>query len=163
MLLNTLADSFNAQINTKLQSNASAMESLQAQNTALQASYARLQSELSHLSGLDAAIETNTRILHETMREADRVMSDAKHRKRPEVDDVLVAPTVVAGQLYREAGEVEGLKETRVVLGRGLDGGVVGAAEFVKVLRATAREEFLKKALIRKIGRGLGLDEVENR
>lgn len=125
-------------------------------NAALQ----RLQSEISHLAHLDAAIDTNTRILHETMREADRVMEDAKHRQRPAVDDVLVAPTVVAGQLYREAAEVEGLGEVRGVLGRGLDSGVIGAGEFVKILRGTAREEFLKKALVKKISRGLGLEEL---
>lgn len=161
-LLSALADNFNAQINSTLQSNSSAMQSLQAQNVALNAAHQRLQSELSHLSHLDSEIEANTRILHETMREADRVMEDARHRKRPEVDDVLVAPTVVAGQLYREAAEIEGLKEVRGVLGRGLDGGVIGVGEFVKVMRATAREEFLKKALVRKIGRGLGLEEIDH-
>ena len=67
------------------------------------------------------------------MREADRVMEDAARRQVPDVDDVLVAPTVVGGQLYILAAEERGLKEGMFVLGRGLDRGRVGAEVFIKV------------------------------
>jgi ESCRT-I complex subunit TSG101 len=69
----------------------------------------------------------------DAMREADRVMEDAAKRRVPDVDDVLVAPTVVGGQLYVLAAEERGLKEGMFVLGRGLDKGRVGAEVFVKV------------------------------
>lgn len=67
------------------------------------------------------------------MREADRVMEDAGRRRAPDVDDVLVVPTVVGGQLYGLAAEERGIKEAMFVLGRGLDRGRVGADVFVKV------------------------------
>jgi len=79
------------------------------------------------------ALASNEQILRDTMREADRVMEDAARRHVPDIDDVLVAPTVVGGQLYTLAAEERGLKEGLFVLGRGLDRGRVGAEVFVKV------------------------------
>jgi ESCRT-I complex subunit TSG101 len=125
---------------------------------------------------LDAALASNERILKDTMMEADRVMNDASRSAAPNVDDVLVAPTVVGGQLYTLAAEERGIQETLFVLGRALDKGRVAPEVFIKVClhysgrrrtaltreqqtRSLAREQFLKKALIKKIARGMALDE----
>lgn len=67
------------------------------------------------------------------MVEADRVMEEARMRKVPDVDEVLVAPTVVGGQLYNLAAEEKGIADVMFVLGRALDKGRVGADVFVKV------------------------------
>ena len=67
------------------------------------------------------------------MLEADRVMTEARTRKVPDVDEVLVAPTVVGGQLYTLAAEERGIADALFVLGRALDKGRVGADVFVKV------------------------------
>jgi ESCRT-I complex subunit TSG101 len=67
------------------------------------------------------------------MIEADRVMDDARKRKAPDVDDVLVAPTIVGGQLYTLAAEEKGIADALFVLGRALDRGRVSADVFVKV------------------------------
>jgi ESCRT-I complex subunit TSG101 len=154
-----------------------------AQQAALQTAYTRLQAELDQLQQLDAALASNEKILRDAMLEADRVMDDAKRRKVPDVDEVLVAPTVVGGQLYGLAAEEKGIADALFVLGRALDAGRVGAEVFVKVsahlrvesvgavqrvngeqqTRSLAREQFLKKALIKKIARGMGLDEYQMR
>lgn len=97
------------------------------------------------------------------MREADRVMDDAQRREAPDVDDVLVAPTVVGGQLYGLAADERGIADALFVLGRALDRGRVGADVFVKQTRSLAREQFLKKALIKKIAKGMALDEYQMR
>lgn len=67
------------------------------------------------------------------MREADRVMEDARKRKVPEVDEVLVAGHVVGNQLYSLVAEEKACADAVVCLGRGLDRGVVGVEGFVKV------------------------------
>lgn len=51
----------------------------------------------------------------------------------PDVDDLLVAPTFVGGQLYSLVAEEKGIADVLFVLGRGLDGGRVGVEGFVKV------------------------------
>ena len=60
-------------------------------------------------------------------------MEDAKHRKVPGVDEVLVVPTVVAGQLYELVADERSLEECRGVLAKALDRGRVGGDVWAKV------------------------------
>ncbi len=67
------------------------------------------------------------------MRDADKVLEDAKRRTVPNVDEVLVAPTVVAGQLYQSVAEEKAIEESRGVLGKALDKGRIGSGVWAKV------------------------------
>ncbi|KAI9813485.1 MAG: hypothetical protein M1827_004161 [Pycnora praestabilis] len=135
--------------------------SLHVQHHALQTAAQSLTQELQQLRSLDQILTTDERILHESMHEADHVISSAGTRSVPGVDEVLVAPTVVGGQLYELCAEEAALADILFVLGRGLDRGRVGGEGFVKQTRGLARERFLKKALIKKISRGMALTEDE--
>ncbi len=75
------------------------------------------------------------------------------------MDEVLVAPTVVGGQLYELVAEERAIGDAIFVLARGLDMGRVGVEGWVKLTRGLARERFLKKALVRKIVKGMRLDD----
>jgi ESCRT-I complex subunit TSG101 len=132
-LLKALSSTLIAQLNQTVISNQSAMRPLQAQQNALRQAHARLQSELDQLQQLDAALASNESILLNSMREADRVIEESRTRKVPDVDEVLVAPTVVGNQLYVLCAEERAVGEAMFVLGRGLDGGRVGFDVFVKV------------------------------
>jgi ESCRT-I complex subunit TSG101 len=110
-----------------------AVAPLRAQRAALQSAYSRLQSELGELQQLDAALASNEQALKGAMVEADRVMEDARRRKAPDVDDVLVAPTIVGGQLYTLAAEEKGIADALFILGRALGKGRVSIDVFVKV------------------------------
>lgn len=132
-LLRALSQTLTAQIAQTLSQNRSAIAPLRAQQAALQTAYSRLQSELSDLQQLDSALASNEKILRDAMLEADRVMEDARRRKAPDVDDVLVAPTVVGGQLYTVCAEERAAGEALFVLGRALDKGRVAPDVFVKV------------------------------
>lgn len=132
-LLTALSTTLVAQLTRTISQNNAAVAPLQAQQAALHSAFATLQSEIDQLKQLDAALASNEQILRDAMREADRVMEDARRRKAPDVDDVLVAPTVVGGQLYNVAAEERALAEALFVLGRALDKGRVGGDVFVKV------------------------------
>ncbi|KAE9968063.1 hypothetical protein BLS_006050 [Venturia inaequalis] len=160
-LLNALSQALVSQTNQIIASNNNAATSLEAQQFALRGAHAVLQAELEQLEQLDRALESNERILRGAMQEAEQVMRDAQGRRRPQVDEVLVCPTVVGGQLYTLVAEEKACEEARLALGRGLDKGRVGIEVFVKQTRTIAREEFLKKALIRKVGKGMGLDDAK--
>ena len=67
------------------------------------------------------------------MRDADKTLEDAKHRKVPNVDEVLVAPTVVAKQLYECVAEERAIEESRRVLGKALDKGRIGGGVWARV------------------------------
>lgn len=149
-----------------------------------------MQAEIDALNQLDATLTSNERILHEAMREADKVMERARERKVPDIDEVLVAPTVVGEQLYKVVADERGIADAIFLLGKAVDKGRIGADVFVRVsvffftgvccvvgceraliyvmgclqqTRALAREQFLKKALIKKISKGMGLIEDERR
>jgi len=151
-----------SQITQIVESNQAAISPLRAQQAALRQAHGNLQAELDQLAQLDAALESNERILHSTMKEADAVMEDVKsgRRRRPEVDEVLVAPTVVGTQLYNLCAEERACEDARVVLARGLDRGVLPVEIFIKQTRSLAREQFLKKALVRRIAQGMGLEDA---
>ena len=132
-LLYTLSQRLVSQIQQTVSSNLSAIAPLRAQQAALQTAYSRLQAELGELQQLDAALASNEHILKGAMLDADRVMDDARRRKAPDVDDVLVAPTMVGGQLYALAAEEKGVADALFVLGRALDKGRISVDVFVKV------------------------------
>lgn len=117
-----------------------------------------MQHELSQLQSLSALLITNEQALHSALASADAQIESLKTRELPNVDEVLVGPTVVAEQLYKLVAEEKGIAEAMFVLGRALDRGRVAGEVFVKVMRQLARERFLKKVLIGKVARGMGLD-----
>ncbi|KAJ4331267.1 Suppressor protein stp22 of temperature-sensitive alpha-factor receptor and arginine permease [Didymella glomerata] len=162
-LLTALSQALVSQTRQVVASNQAAVAPLRAQQQALQSAYSRLQAELGELQHLDAALASNEQILKGAMVEADRAMDDARRRQVPDVDDVLVAPTVVGQQLYTLAAEERGIADALFVLGRALDKGRITADVFVKQTRSLAREQFLKKALIKKIAKGMALDEYQMR
>jgi ESCRT-I complex subunit TSG101 len=142
-----------------LESNKSAVTPLLAQQSALRNAQSVLQSELDQLQQLDSILDTNEHVLGQAMHEAEQVMRDAAGRRRPEVDEILVCPTVVGSQLYNLVADQKSCEEARLMLIRGLDRGRISLDVFVKQTRSLAREEFLKKALLKKIAKGMGLDD----
>ena len=92
-----------------------------------------INEETFQLNDLEAMLSSNEKILHQAMRDADKVLDDARQRKTPNVDEVLVAPTVVAGQLYASVAEERAIEESRTVLGKALDKGRIGGSVWAKV------------------------------
>ncbi|KAL7623545.1 suppressor protein stp22 of temperature-sensitive alpha-factor receptor and arginine permease [Parahypoxylon ruwenzoriense] len=143
--------------------NKSSLAGLAAQRAAMLSALQRLQSDSATLVPLTNLLTSNTSILQHSLREADHVIERARARAAasppdtPDIDELLVAPTVVANQLYDVVAEERALGDAVFVLGRAVERGRVSPAVFARTTRALAREWFLKKALVRKIGRGMGL------
>jgi ESCRT-I complex subunit TSG101 len=157
-LLHALSQTLVAQTRQTLDSNNAALTPLFAQQNALRSAHPQLSRELEELSRLDAAIDANERVLRDAMRDADVVIVEAAGRKRPEIDEVLCAPTAVGRQVYELVAEKAGCEAARVALGRALDRGRVPCEVWTRQIRGVAREEFLKMVVVRKIARGLGLE-----
>ncbi|OQE11299.1 hypothetical protein PENFLA_c073G06459 [Penicillium flavigenum] len=157
-----------------------AAQSLVSQSRSLHAAMATLQGELSALNTLHTTLQSNTTVLHQSIHRADATIADAQARSTsisassapststpsgntpsglPPIDDVLVAPTVVGKQLYDLVAEEQGIQQALYALQAALVRGVIGVDSWSRHTRSLAREALLKRALIRKIGRGMGLDE----
>jgi ESCRT-I complex subunit TSG101 len=121
-----------------------------------------MNSEIHALESLSALLTSNASILHTSLHEADAVIKSSQGRAPPGVDEILVAPTVVGNQLYELVCEERSLGDALFVLSRASERGRVVASVFAKATRGLAREWYLKKALVKKIGRGMGLVTERN-
>ncbi|KAM0321386.1 hypothetical protein ACHAQA_010150 [Verticillium albo-atrum] len=133
------------------------MAGLQAQRKAMASASSALQSEMGALSHTSALLSSNAGILHEALRKADHVVEGSRQQKSLDIDELLVAPTVVSNQLYALVAEERAMGDAIFVLGRAVERGRISPVVFAKTTRSLAREWYLKKALARKIGRGMGL------
>jgi ESCRT-I complex subunit TSG101 len=116
-----------------------------------------MQAEMQALESLNSLLSSNTSILHTALHGADAVIESSQHRTAPNIDEILVAPTVVGNQLYELVSEERSLGDALFVLGRAVERGRISPAVFAKMTRSLAREWYLKKALAKKIGLGMGL------
>lgn len=157
LLLHQLGSTLHSLRQRAAHQNALLLGNLSTQNSAMQTARQNLQSDLSSLGPLSALLSSNTQILQQSLQNADRVIEQNRGREPPNIDDLLVATTVVGNQLYDAVAEERALGDAIFVLGRAVERGRIRPAVFVKTTRGLAREWYLKKALVRKIGRGLGL------
>ncbi|KAH8784945.1 UEV domain-containing protein [Diaporthe sp. PMI_573] len=156
-LLRQLAVTLYQMRNRTREQNDSSMQGLQAQRTAMLNAMSTMQSEVGALTQLSNLLQNNTNILRDTMRRADETIENSKALPEPDIDQLLVAPTVVSNQLYELVAEERALADAIFVLGRAVERGRVAPAVFAKTTRSLAREWYLKKALVKKIGHGMGL------
>ena len=139
------------------QQNESSLAGLEAQRTAMLSALSALQSESGQLTQLSNVLSSNANILHEALRKADGVIEGSKNHPQVDIDELLVAPTVVSNQLYSLVAEERALGDAIFMLGRAVERGRISPAVFAKMTRSLAREWYLKKALARKIGQGMGM------
>ncbi|KAI1500307.1 UEV domain-containing protein [Biscogniauxia marginata] len=158
-LLRQLASTLYSMRQHARQQNESSLAGLSAQRNAMLNALQKLQNDSAALTPLTAMLSSNTTILQSSLKEADIVISNSKSHEPPNIDDLLVAPTVVGNQLYDLVAEERALGDAIFLLGRAVERGRIAPAVFAKTTRSLAREWFLKKAHIRKIGRGMGLLE----
>jgi ESCRT-I complex subunit TSG101 len=116
-----------------------------------------IQSEMGQLTQLSNVLTSNTNILHDALRKADGVIDGSRNHPSPDIDELLVAPTVVANQLYNLVAEERALGDAIFMLGRAVERGRISPTVFAKMTRSLAREWYLKKALVLEIGKGMGL------
>ncbi|KAL3422525.1 UEV domain-containing protein [Phlyctema vagabunda] len=157
-LLQNIGKALQEQRQRTHQQTVSSLPGLQSQHKAMLTTLQNMQNEISALESLSATLQSNTTILHTALRDADGVIESSQHRAPPGIDDILVAPTVVGNQLYELVSEERSLGDALFVLGRAVERGRISPVVFAKMTRALAREWYLKKALVKKIGKGMGLD-----
>jgi ESCRT-I complex subunit TSG101 len=157
MLLHQLAQTLFSMRQRARAQNEASLAGLQAQREAMLNAATKLQAESSQLTQLSALLTSNTAILQDSLRRADGVIESSSRHPAPDIDELLVAPTVVGNQLYELVAEERALADAIFVLGRAVERGRIAPQMFAKMTRGLAREWYLKKALVKKIGVGMGL------
>ncbi|KAL4944281.1 UEV domain-containing protein [Aspergillus oleicola] len=176
-LLQAVSKALTGTLHSNINHSASAAASLTSQSHSLHSAINTLQHEISSLKHLNSTLESNTSILTQSLHRADAVIADAQSRSStnqpssssnptndtsglPPIDDILVAPTVVGKQLYDLVAEERGIQTAIYALQAALVKGVIGVESWSRHTRGLAREAFMKRALIAKVGRGMGLEDV---
>ncbi|KAJ9373528.1 hypothetical protein DTO282E5_1683 [Paecilomyces variotii] len=178
-LLHAVSKTLTETLQSNVSQSKSAVQPLLSQSKALQGAIATLQGEIAALNNFNATLQSNTSILQQSLHRADAVIADAQarisspappgtegpsnasgdsRRGLPPIDDVLVAPTVVGKQLYDLVADESGIQQAIYALQSALVKGIIGVDTWSRHTRGLAREAFLKRALIRKIGKGMGLE-----
>ncbi|KAK4150718.1 protein ELC [Chaetomidium leptoderma] len=158
-LLHQLAQTLYAHRQKSHAQNAASLQGLQAQRSAMLQAMTTLQAESAQITQLTALLTSNTAILQDSLRNADAAIENSANHPEPDIDELLVAPTVVGNQLYELVAEERALADAIFMLGRAVERGRIAPQTFAKMTRGLAREWYLKKALVRKIGRGMRLAE----
>ncbi|KAK3381830.1 ESCRT-I component [Podospora didyma] len=156
-LLHQLAQTLHAMRRRARTQNETSLMGLQAQRSAMISAAQTLQNESAQLGQLSSLLGSNTAILQDSLRRADKVIESSAQHPEPNIDELLVAPTVVGNQLYELVAEERALADAIFVLGRAVERGRIAPGTFARTTRSLAREWYLKKALVRKIGHGMGL------
>ncbi|KAL1868342.1 Suppressor protein stp22 of temperature-sensitive alpha-factor receptor and arginine permease [Paecilomyces lecythidis] len=178
-LLHAVSKTLTETLQSNVGQSKSAVQPLLSQSKALQGAVATLQGEIAALNNFNATLQSNTTILQQSLHRADAVIAEAQarisspappgtegpsnaggdsRRGLPPIDDVLVAPTVVGKQLYDLVADERGIQQAIYALQSALVKGIIGVDTWSRHTRGLAREAFLKRALIRKIGKGMGLE-----
>ncbi|KKA28020.1 hypothetical protein TD95_003704 [Thielaviopsis punctulata] len=134
------------------------IQGLYKQREAMTSATQGMQAEIADLAQFSHTTATNIAILHETLAHADKVIADSKTHPQVNIDELLVAPTVVGNQLYTVVAEERALNDAIFVLGRALERGRISPAVFAKTTRGLARDLFMRRALAHKIAKGMGLN-----
>jgi ESCRT-I complex subunit TSG101 len=157
-LLHAISHTLVSQANQTLANNSAAFQSLSAQHQALLAAQQTLQSELDSLAHLSSILDSNDAALRQSIQQIDSSIASASSQRRPEIDAIIISPTIVGQQVYNAVAEEQAARDVRLALGRALDKGRIGVKEYVKEMRGVGREEFFRKAVVRKAGVGMGLE-----
>lgn len=127
--------------------------------------------EQNELQKIEAVAEMDIGIFRERISMAENLIHEVGNGGEegggkwsvPDADNLVVASTVVHGQLYDLVTEEMAVEEAMFVLGRALDKERVGLDVFLKHMRTLAREQFIIRATIKKIVGMIRLEEGEGR
>lgn len=133
------------------------LEQTASQAEAMAKTEAYMERERMELIRINDVCEKDQRILNERIGMADELIREVRDREAPNIDAVVVAPTVVHNQLYELVTDDMAIEDTIYVLGKALDKERITLDVFLKHTRALAREQFTKRALVKKISRQIGM------
>ncbi|KAK6514224.1 hypothetical protein TWF506_008625 [Arthrobotrys conoides] len=156
-LINEIAKILQQKADAASMKTMASLEQTISQAEAMAKTEAYMERERIELIRINDVCEKDQRILNERIGMADDLIREVRDREAPNIDGVVVAPTVVHNQLYELVTDDMAIEDTIYVLGKALDKERITLDVFLKHTRALAREQFMKRALVKKISRQIGM------
>ncbi|TPX64834.1 hypothetical protein SpCBS45565_g05586 [Spizellomyces sp. 'palustris'] len=105
-------------------------------------------------------VQNNIELLQQKNKELSESIDALRQQPDVNVDDVVGGSTVVYNQLFELVAEDHAIDDALYYLGKALDAEKIESAAFLKNVRGLAREQFMKRALIKKIRQHAGLTDT---
>ncbi|KAI1316369.1 hypothetical protein EDD11_010083 [Mortierella claussenii] len=153
-----------AQLYTKLQvallefnaASSREMQNLVTVNKQLNDAETRTKSELQSLKDLNTKVQYNITTLTRTTEQLNAKIEQIRTWPEEPVDEIICGSSVVHNQLFELVAEEIAIEDTIYYLGKALSQDRVDLKAYMKHLRNLSREQFMKKALIKKVKTQIG-------
>ncbi|KAG0030475.1 hypothetical protein BGZ82_007412 [Podila clonocystis] len=153
-----------AQLYTKLQAallefntaSSREMDNLVTVNKQLNDAESRTKAEIQSLRDLHTKIQYNIATLSRCIEQLTAKIEQIRSWPEEPVDEIICGSSVVHNQLFELVAEEIAIEDTIYYLGKALSQDKVELKAYMKHLRNLSREQFMKKALIKKVKAQLG-------
>ncbi|KAF9182574.1 hypothetical protein BGZ51_004660 [Haplosporangium sp. Z 767] len=153
-----------AQLYTKLQAallefntaSSREMDNLVTVNKQLNDAESRTKAELQNLKDMANKIQFNITTLTRCIEQLNAKIEQIRSWPEEPVDEIICGSSVVHNQLFELVAEEIAIEDTIYYLGKALSQDKVELNAYMKHLRNLSREQFMKKALIKKVKAQLG-------
>ncbi|KAF9909475.1 hypothetical protein BX616_011152 [Lobosporangium transversale] len=153
-----------AQLYTKLQAalmefhstSSREMQNIVTVNKQLNDAETRTKTELQSLRDLNNKIQYNISTLTRSIEQLDTKIEQIRTWPEEPVDEIICGSSVVHNQLFELVAEEIAIEDTIYYLSKALSQDKVDLKAYMKHLRNLSREQFMKKALIKKVKAQLG-------
>ncbi|KAG0201642.1 hypothetical protein BGX28_005588 [Mortierella sp. GBA30] len=153
-----------AQLYTKLQAallefntaSSREMDNLVTVNKQLNDAETRTKAELQSLKDMNSKIQYNIATLTRCIDQLNVKIEQIRTWPEEPVDEIICGSSVVHNQLFELVAEEIAIEDTIYYLGKALSQDKVELNAYMKHLRNLSREQFMKKALIKKVKAQLG-------
>ncbi|CBQ73215.1 related to Tumor susceptibility gene 101 protein [Sporisorium reilianum SRZ2] len=158
-----LHDRVHARLSTHLAHLSSTLSASNARLAVLSADLDRglpaIDDEHARLKAVRDVCQTTGDRLHACVGEITRTVDALHAREQPDPDSLVLATSIVGGQLVDLVAEDNAIEDTLYHLGRALNAERIDLERFLKQTRMLAREQFMARALAMKIVDGMGWAE----
>ncbi|ORX61754.1 hypothetical protein DM01DRAFT_1332339 [Hesseltinella vesiculosa] len=127
------------------------MDDLLNVNRQLNDGEVQLQNEMHMLQDIHDRLQANMSILESRSKDLDQVIDKVTNMPDVSVDEALSGTTVVYNQLFELVADDNAIVDSIYYLGKALNTERIDLTTFMKCTRKLAREQFMKRALIKKI------------
>ncbi|KAI7901444.1 Vps23 core domain-containing protein [Cokeromyces recurvatus] len=127
------------------------MDKLLIQNRQLNEGELCIEQEFRALNDIKDRLKYNNSILEKGLKEIDPIIERVNSMPDVQVDETICGTTVVANQLFELVADDNAISDTVYFLAKALNSERIDLATFMKYTRMLSREQFMKRALIKKI------------
>ncbi|EMR09808.1 hypothetical protein PNEG_01989 [Pneumocystis murina B123] len=114
-------------------------------------SQAQIEREKTEITHIKEQCQKNIDILKEKIESSKLLIEKCKNMQEPSIDDIVIPGNALSEQFYDLISDEKSIEDTIHVLVKMLEKERIDFDTFLKYTRNLAREQFMKKALIRKI------------